>query len=250
MAARGNYLTSGRAGQYVGLFVPCFPDSFPNRVEEVGSVEGIAGSPFFLLHSSCKFRFNMNKNVSPLAEVSFRVEKLGQLIPGDLVVLNGHRLLKADVETFILEEAETIRRGGPVRILIHTLDHPGEAAAGESVETIRRHFSYRASREKYRLDQSFRTGWSSLMLGVLFLVLMYSLAIYFIPLLPEGGIMISIREVFIILGWVALWRPAELLLYDWIPIRRRLRLYERLAASEVEIKQMPGGGMEGKGSTG
>ena len=36
-------------------------------------------------------------------------------------------------------------------------------------------------------------------------------------------------------GWVALWRPLEIFLYDWWPIRAEARLFDRLAASRVEL---------------
>ena len=39
-----------------------------------------------------------------------------------------------------------------------------------------------------------------------------------------------------ILGWVALWRPLEIFLYDWWPLARRIRLLERLSAATVEIR--------------
>lgn len=40
----------------------------------------------------------------------------------------------------------------------------------------------------------------------------------------------------IILAWLALWRPAEMLLYGWVPLRRKQRLYERLAGIRVFIR--------------
>jgi hypothetical protein len=43
-------------------------------------------------------------------------------------------------------------------------------------------------------------------------------------------------EGLIILAWLALWRPAEMLLYGWVPLRRRQRLYERLAGVRVFIR--------------
>lgn len=43
-------------------------------------------------------------------------------------------------------------------------------------------------------------------------------------------------EGLIILAWLALWRPAEMLLYGWIPLRRKQRLYERLAGIRVLIR--------------
>ena len=46
----------------------------------------------------------------------------------------------------------------------------------------------------------------------------------------------------LILGWVANWKPLETFLYDWWPIRRRLRLYRRLQKAPVEFAQAPAGG--------
>ena len=43
-------------------------------------------------------------------------------------------------------------------------------------------------------------------------------------------------EGLIILAWLALWRPAEMLLYGWVPLRRRQQLYERLAGIRVFVR--------------
>jgi hypothetical protein len=45
-----------------------------------------------------------------------------------------------------------------------------------------------------------------------------------------------LRQSFLILGWVANWRPLEIFLYDWWPLARRRDLYRRLSAAVVEIK--------------
>jgi len=50
-------------------------------------------------------------------------------------------------------------------------------------------------------------------------------------------------EGFLIAGWVSLWRPAELLLYDWWPFARDMKLYERIKAMDVVI--VPRNGSEG-----
>ena len=36
-------------------------------------------------------------------------------------------------------------------------------------------------------------------------------------------------------AWVALWRPVEIFLYDWWPIRAEARLYDRLSAMQVDV---------------
>jgi len=42
-----------------------------------------------------------------------------------------------------------------------------------------------------------------------------------------------------IAGWVAMWRPMELFLYGWWPIRGEARLYDRLAVMPVRIRSAP-----------
>jgi hypothetical protein len=44
-----------------------------------------------------------------------------------------------------------------------------------------------------------------------------------------------IREGFLIGGWVAMWRPLEVFLYDWWPIRAEARLFDRLSRMPVRI---------------
>ncbi|MBP7982093.1 MAG: hypothetical protein KAY90_03770, partial [Arenimonas sp.] len=45
-----------------------------------------------------------------------------------------------------------------------------------------------------------------------------------------------IQESVVIGGWVALWHPLNIFLYDWWPIRAEIRLYERLVAMEVRLQ--------------
>ena len=45
-----------------------------------------------------------------------------------------------------------------------------------------------------------------------------------------------IREGFLIGGWVAMWRPLEVFLYDWWPIRAEGRLLQRLSTMAVRIE--------------
>lgn len=49
----------------------------------------------------------------------------------------------------------------------------------------------------------------------------------------------TISEGFLVLGWVALWKPFETLLFDWKPSVRRSKLHERLAAMPVVLRPLP-----------
>jgi hypothetical protein len=45
-----------------------------------------------------------------------------------------------------------------------------------------------------------------------------------------------IEEGFIIIGWVAYWRPLEIFLYDWWPLAQQRKLYRRIAAAPVAVR--------------
>lgn len=55
----------------------------------------------------------------------------------------------------------------------------------------------------------------------------------YVPDSLVGGIL---REGFLIGGWVAMWRPLEVFLYDWWPIRAEARHFERLSTIPVRIE--------------
>jgi hypothetical protein len=45
------------------------------------------------------------------------------------------------------------------------------------------------------------------------------------------------QESLTIGGWVAMWRPMEIFLYEWWPIRRTGRLYQKMSRMHVEVKK-------------
>jgi len=48
-----------------------------------------------------------------------------------------------------------------------------------------------------------------------------------------------VKESLVIAGWVALWRPLEIFLYDWWPIRAEARLLDRLSEMSVRVVGTP-----------
>ena len=58
--------------------------------------------------------------------------------------------------------------------------------------------------------------------------------------LPESSVRGAVREGLLILSWVVLWRPIDLLIYEWIPVRRQRMLLRRLRAAEVDVRQGTG----------
>ena len=146
-----------------------------------------------------------------------------------------HRLNNA-TEEYIVEEARVAKQNDKLRLVI-SLPAGELHREREIVKAIRQHFSYRAHQSKRKLRRTLQLGWRSLIIGFIFLVAMLLLTQLGSTYLFKGNLGLIIRESLIILGWVALWRPADYLLYEWYPIRREMKLFENLSGVDISFIQ-------------
>ena len=54
-------------------------------------------------------------------------------------------------------------------------------------------------------------------------------------LIADDRYALLVQESVVIGGWVALWHPINIFLYDWWPIRASAKLYERLSRADVQL---------------
>jgi hypothetical protein len=102
-------------------------------------------------------------------------------------------------------------------------------------QAIHNYFAYRQDQESRRLRLLFRDGRVALMIGLAFLfscVLLRELAFSF----GNDAASDIFGEGMLIIGWVAMWRPLEIFLYEWVPIRRRRRILANLAQMAVIVQ--------------
>lgn len=119
--------------------------------------------------------------------------------------------------------------------LEHT--HPGEDTAAIVRDALHNDFSYQADLRRRELVDLFRQGRIALTIGVLFLGACL-FAAQALESHPQGPTRSILRESLVIVGWVAMWRPLEIFLYDWWPLARRIRLLMRLATCQVELRTL------------
>jgi hypothetical protein len=111
---------------------------------------------------------------------------------------------------------------------------PDEAAVLR--DAIHEFFSQRAQAYGRRLRELFRVGRTSLVIGLVALASAIALGDFLAALMKGSRIGEIVRESLTIGGWVSMWRPLEIFLYDWWPIRSEARLSERLAAMPIRIR--------------
>jgi len=145
--------------------------------------------------------------------------------------------LDINVEEFIVEWARDLPRDAKLALLVH-LDRSAELGKESEVlrAAIREFFSRRSESSQRRLRHLFRVGRTSLLIGTGFLTASF-LASNFVTRAYQGlPLSDLLRESLLIGGWVAMWRPLEIFLYDWWPIQSEVRLYDRLSAMPVQIQ--------------
>jgi hypothetical protein len=89
---------------------------------------------------------------------------------------------------------------------------------------------------KRRLRELFRRGRISLVIALIFLAASIAVGDAIAGYFEESRVGEVIREGFLIGGWVAMWRPLEVFLYDWWPIRADAGLLQRLSTMPVRIE--------------
>ena len=174
---------------------------------------------------------------SPLSEViEVRVPELRGLF-NEIDPSPFHdRDLDPSAEEFILSWASELPRTARLRLLVHLEKRvAGPDEADVLRDAVHRSFARRAAADRRRLRDLFHRGRISLLIGLAFL----GASVWLANALagpPGTGVSEFVRQSLIIGGWVAMWRPLEVFLYDWWPILAQARRYDRLAAMPVQIQ--------------
>ena len=146
------------------------------------------------------------------------------------------RDLDPNAEEFIVGWAREAPTDAPLGLVVH-LDRPAGVPEepGALRAAVHEFFTHRAEASQRRLRQLFRVGRTSLAIGLMFLAVSIVAGEVLADALGGGKLADVLRESFLIGGWVSMWRPLEIFLYEWWPIRAETRLYSRLAAMPVRI---------------
>ena len=146
------------------------------------------------------------------------------------------RDLDPAAEAFIVGWAREMPVRTPLGLLVY-LERPAGMPQEAALlgEAVREYFSHRSQASRQQLRQLFRVGRTSLAIGVVCLTASLALGDLIAWALHEIRIGELLRESLLIGGWVAMWRPLEIFLYDWWPLRDDGRLFDRLSAMIVRI---------------
>ncbi|GAB3729125.1 hypothetical protein GCM10028794_03270 [Silanimonas algicola] len=166
-----------------------------------------------------------------MADIEIRLERLEQLY--DLLDPAPFRdkALDRAAEAYLLECAEDAPGDEPLRLRVR-MPPALVVREAEVAGAVHAHFEWLWERAEKRRIARVRMHRLAMLLGVIVLLAALGLRGLFAE---SGGMAEVLREGLLILGWVALWRPVEWVLFDTWEHRQRRSALRRLATAEVRL---------------
>ena len=145
-----------------------------------------------------------------------------------------HRDLDTDAEKFLESWALEFPQDSHFRIIVHIEKMPPDDPAALVSEAIHNHFEYKSVMAKRNVRLLLVEGRTSLLIGLGFLALCL-LGADLLSSFADNAFFKVLKESLLIGGWVAMWRPMQIFLYEWWPIVRRGNIYRNLGRAIVHV---------------
>jgi hypothetical protein len=169
--------------------------------------------------------------------IEVRVSELRQIFNAIDPSPFSERDLDPRAEQFIIDWAKDLPPNEPWALVVHLERAAGRADEATVLrEAIHAYFRGQALASRRRLRELFHRGRISLIIALTFLAASIAVGDAIANYLAGNRLADIIREGFLIGGWVAMWRPLEVFLYDWWPIRAEGRLLQRLSTIPVRLE--------------
>ena len=168
--------------------------------------------------------------------IDIRLKTSRQLFDGRDPAPFRERDLDENAVEYIVGAAQEIPTKQPLRIVFMILEEPEtRLRTDDIIEAVRSHFTYQREQLERGLRQHVRRGQFIFLVGLIVLAIFLTLA-ELTSALPAGHVRQILREGLVITGWVAMWRPLEVLLYDWWPLVETRKRINRILHAELSVR--------------
>ena len=172
-----------------------------------------------------------------MATIEIRIRRLAQLFevldPAPLP----ERALDRDAESYILACAGKHRPTEPLRLLVH-LPESLRTHADDAVDGLHGHFRRTHAQGEHTFRRRLRIGGFALAVASGVLAGSFWLR-SLLSGVTERPLVQGLSEGLLILGWVAMWRPVEILLFEHWESHLGHAMLDRLASIPVEFVFQP-----------
>ncbi len=145
------------------------------------------------------------------------------------------RDLDDNAENYIINSVDEFPLNTPLKLVFYLPSNEQNTARHLLPSALHNYFDYRQQGEQRKLRTIWRQGRISLLIGLSFLFVCLSLS-ELIGRFGSDTFIHFLEEGLLISGWVALWRPLEIFLYEWWPVSHQQKIFAKLAYIPIEIR--------------
>jgi len=145
------------------------------------------------------------------------------------------RDLDDNAENYIINSVDEFPLNTPLKLVFYLPSNEQNTARHLLPSALHNYFDYRQQGEQRKLRTIWRQGRISLIIGLSFLFVCLSLS-ELISRFGSDTFIHFLEEGLLISGWVALWRPLEIFLYEWWPVSHQQKIFAKLAYIPIEIR--------------
>jgi hypothetical protein len=147
--------------------------------------------------------------------------------------------LDSAAERYIVDSVKDFPKKTQFKIIVYL---PEDLISTEQAKTIgpaiHNHFRFLILVTERKFRSHFRYGRVSLLIGLSFLAVAL-VARQMVSALSSQLLAQLLADALLIIGWVAMWEPITVMLYQLWPIIQTKRIYERISTMEIEVLPLP-----------
>jgi len=147
--------------------------------------------------------------------------------------------IDAEAEDYIVDTVQDFP--AKTKFMIRIYLPPPLVASEEAkkiIPAIHNHFRYRMLVTERKFRAKLRFGRVSLLIGLSFLAIAL-ITSQLVAAMTNHLLSQLLSYSLLIIGWVAMWQPITVFLYELWPIIRLKKIYEKISMMEIELLPMP-----------
>jgi hypothetical protein len=144
------------------------------------------------------------------------------------------RDLDDDAVEYLLASTNEVTHSRLRKIRIYFNQDEGAEIQTMVRESIHNYFSYEADLMDVKIGSTLKEGLKFLAIGLTFLSFSIVVSLILKPH-TDSFFALFFKEGLLLLGWVSMWKPVNVFLYDWLPLRDLKTVYKKLSEVKIEF---------------
>ncbi len=146
--------------------------------------------------------------------------------------------IDSDAERYIVDTVKSFHLKTLLRLEVYLPAEAIQEGAKIVPDALYHYFDYLAGITHKEFVYCMRQGRTSLFIGLSFLIICITLQRVVVSF-GDNAFGSILAEGLNICGWVAMWRPIQVFLYDWWAVLRMRRVYEKIRDMKIEVALEP-----------